>query len=533
MEKGVLLPPIVPQLSMEDVNNNKEKRLKSSDDDRQQYQYINKKKTQRYRRSKTSSSSSSSHIDNNSYQHRICFVCDFFYPKLGGVETHIWSLMQNLIKSGNKVILVTHNYKDRVGIRYMTNALKVYYCPDFVFHDGASFPNFFTFLPLFRNILIRERIDIVHCHQASSPLSHQCLLHANVMGIKTVYTDHSLFSFNDMAGIHLNKLLKMTLTGADAIICVSHTCRENLVLRASLDPRHCSVIPNAVDSKMFQPNLTIHRSLIKDQNIINIVVVARLKYRKGIDIIAEAIPIICYRHYNVNFIIGGDGPKRILLEEMIEKYDLHDRVKLLGAVPHQEVPKVLNQGHIFLNCSLTESFCIAILEAASCGLYIVSTAVGGLPEVLPSNMITLSDRVNSESIVVALEEAMSKVRNINPLEFHKQISRMYRWEEVARRTVLVYDDLIFNKRKPRLINRILNYLRIGRFFGLLGVLLVSVDCIFLFILDYFFPANDVEIAKEVKFKDYVKYIRTNRDMGTLHKNTHHRNIKTSVGFNKE
>ena len=148
----------------------------------------------------------------SSYHHRICFVCDFFYPKLGGVETHIWSLMQNLIKLGHKVVLITHNYKDRVGVRYMTNALKVYYCPDFVFHDGASFPNFFTFLPLFRNIMIRERIHIVHCHQASSPLSHQCLLHANVMGLKTVYTDHSLFSLNDMGGIHLNKLLKMTLT---------------------------------------------------------------------------------------------------------------------------------------------------------------------------------------------------------------------------------------------------------------------------------------------------------------------------------
>ena len=100
--------------------------------------------------------------------HRICMVCDYFYPKLGGVETHIWSLMQNLIKLGHKVILVTHNYNNRVGVRYMTNALKVYYCPDFVFHDGAVFPDFFTFLPLFRNILIRERIEIVHCHQASS-----------------------------------------------------------------------------------------------------------------------------------------------------------------------------------------------------------------------------------------------------------------------------------------------------------------------------------------------------------------------------
>jgi phosphatidylinositol N-acetylglucosaminyltransferase subunit A len=39
------------------------------------------------------------------------------------------------------------------------------------------------------------------------------------------------------------------------------------------------------------------------------------------------------------------------------------------------------RGHVFLNCSLTESFCIAILEAASCGLFVVSTNVGGVPEV--------------------------------------------------------------------------------------------------------------------------------------------------------
>jgi len=46
------------------------------------------------------------------------------------------------------------------------------------------------------------------------------------------------------------------------------------------------------------------------------------------------------------------------------------------------VPQVLVRGHIFLNCSLTESFCIALLEAASCGLFVVSCRVGGVPEVM-------------------------------------------------------------------------------------------------------------------------------------------------------
>lgn len=46
------------------------------------------------------------------------------------------------------------------------------------------------------------------------------------------------------------------------------------------------------------------------------------------------------------------------------------RVRLLGALEHQEVRNVLVQGHIFLNTSLTEAFCMAIVEAASCGLQV-------------------------------------------------------------------------------------------------------------------------------------------------------------------
>jgi glycosyltransferase involved in cell wall biosynthesis len=46
-----------------------------------------------------------------------------------------------------------------------------------------------------------------------------------------------------------------------------------------------------------------------------------------------------------------------------------------------QVRNVLCRGHVFLNCSLTDSFCMAVLEAAACGLHVVSTRVGGIPEV--------------------------------------------------------------------------------------------------------------------------------------------------------
>jgi len=50
------------------------------------------------------------------------------------------------------------------------------------------------------------------------------------------------------------KVLKSTLSTVGAAICVSHTCRENLILRASLDPSQVYAIPNAVDPSKFTPD---------------------------------------------------------------------------------------------------------------------------------------------------------------------------------------------------------------------------------------------------------------------------------------
>jgi len=302
-------------------------------------------------------------------------VSDFFLPNLGGVEMHIYQLSQCLIESGHHVIVITHYYGNRKGIRYMTNGLKVYYIPQLPIYNGNSLPTVFNTLPLFRNILIRERIEIVHCHQAFSTLTHEGLTQGSVMGYPTIFTDHSLFGFQDTSSILTNKLLKVVLKTATFVICVSHTSKENTHLRAGYDENKIYVIPNAVDCSCFTPPST---PPAKER--IKVITVARLTMRKGVDLLASVIPIVCKTHLNVDFVIGGDGPKRGELEEMIEREGLQERVELLGAVQHEDVRDVMVRGHIYLNCSLTEAFCIIIVEAASCGLRVVSTNVGGIPE---------------------------------------------------------------------------------------------------------------------------------------------------------
>ena len=117
----------------------------------------------------------------------------------------------------------------------------------------ASLPNLFSFFPLLRSILLRERVELVHGHQSTSSLAHEAILHARTMGLACVFTDHSLFSFANAPAINLNKLMKFTLTDIQHVICVSHCSKENLCLRAYLDPEHVSVIPNAVDTTKLTP----------------------------------------------------------------------------------------------------------------------------------------------------------------------------------------------------------------------------------------------------------------------------------------
>ncbi len=82
---------------------------------------------------------------------------------------------------------------------------------------------------------------------------------------------------------------------------------------------------------------------------VTIVIISRLVYRKGIDLLVAAAPQICELYPNVRFLVGklrsissgmvrvepitgGDGPKMVELEQMREKYQLQDRVTLLGSV---------------------------------------------------------------------------------------------------------------------------------------------------------------------------------------------------------
>ncbi|CAD6191535.1 unnamed protein product [Caenorhabditis auriculariae] len=416
--------------------------------------------------------------------YNIALVSDFFCPNAGGVETHIYFLAQCLINIGHKVIVITHGYGDRKGIRYLSNGLKVYYMPFIVMYNGCALATIVASLPWLRKIFLREDIQIVHGHSTFSAMAHEALLNGGLMGLRTVFTDHSLFGFADASAVLTNTLvLQYSLANVDQVICVSYTSKENTVLRGKLESKKVSTIPNAIQTDLFTPDPEQFFN-----NPTTIVFLGRLVYRKGADLLREIIPKVCEQHPTVRFIIGGDGPKRVELEEMRERHNLHARVTMLGMLPHNQVREVLNKGQIFINTSLTEAFCMSIVEAASCGLHVVSTKVGGIPEVLPQEFITLEEPVPDclvEALLAAIERR-EKGQLIDPAEKHDAISKMYFWPDIAERTQLVYRSAMAGP-PPYWKNFTRRYYDLGVGFGILYITVVLILMFWLTILNFFDP----------------------------------------------
>ncbi|KAL5521599.1 SPT14 [Sanghuangporus sanghuang] len=435
-------------------------------------------------------------------------ISDFFHPNVGGVENHIYMLSVELLRKGHKVIVITHSHPpDRVGIRWLLPGIKVYYIPFVTIASSATLPNFFTFLPYYRSIILREGINLIHAHASLSSLGHEGILHAHHFGVRTVFTDHSLFGFEDAASILTNKLLEATLSNVDAVICVSHTGRENTVLRSCIPPSIAHVIPNAIVVDQFRPSEDLLTT-----DTINIVVISRLAYRKGIDLFVATAPRICTLFPNVKFIVGGDGSKLIDILQMREKHFLQDRIILRGPVRHDDVRKVLTEGSIFLNTSLTESFGIAILEAACAGLYVVSTRVGGVPEILPEDMISLP-LPEEDDIVRAMSEAIRRVSAglHDPHAAHARIREFYNWKDVTERTERVY-QFALSAPETDLWTRIKRTNALGRFVGPIYVVILIVDIFFFNLLEWLIPRESIDyVPKECdwtqqRYEQYAKEV---------------------------
>uniref|UniRef100_A0A453K8J9 Glycosyl transferase family 1 domain-containing protein n=1 Tax=Aegilops tauschii subsp. strangulata TaxID=200361 RepID=A0A453K8J9_AEGTS len=145
--------------------------------------------------------------------------------------------------------------------------------------------------------------------------------------------------------------------------------------------------------------------------------------------------------------------------------------------------------------SLTEAFCIAILEAASCGLLTVSTRVGGVPEVLPDDMIVLAEP-DPEDMVRAVRQAIDILPGIDPQIMHRRMKKLYSWDDVAKRTEIVYDRAMQSS-NTNLLDRLPRYLTCGAWAGKLFCLVMIINYLVWCLLEFLQPAEGIEEVPDI------------------------------------
>ncbi len=230
-----------------------------------------------------------------------------------------------------------------------------------------------------------ENLDLLHVHYAlphatSAYLAKQML--RDKRDLKIITTLHG----TDITLVGLEPsflpLVKFSIDQSNGVTAVSRFLKEKTITNYSCT-KPIEVIPNFIDSELYKPNeQTSFRDHIAPNGEKILVHTSNFRTVKRVP---DTIRILKKVREDIpaKLVLVGDGPDRSECERLCRQLDLCDDVKFLGK--QEGLVEILNSADLFLIPSQSESFGLAALEAMSCGLPVISTSVGGLPELVKHN----------------------------------------------------------------------------------------------------------------------------------------------------
>jgi glycosyltransferase involved in cell wall biosynthesis len=221
----------------------------------------------------------------------------------------------------------------------------------------------------------QERFDVVHTHD-DRPLLYG-MPAAWWAGVpKRIHTHHH----GQLAHIPWRQrfLLRQASRFAEHFVCVSHDSARYMIDQGVAAPR-VQTLWNGIDLTRFA-----YHGPCDDGPIVT---VARLSPEKDIANLLHAVRLVIAAFPDVRFEIAGDGPCRDELMQLARQLHVSEDVVFLGEV--RDVPALLARAKLFVLPSQSEGISLTLLEAMACGLPVVTTHVGGNPEVVEAGITGL------------------------------------------------------------------------------------------------------------------------------------------------
>jgi N-acetyl-alpha-D-glucosaminyl L-malate synthase BshA len=308
---------------------------------------------------------------------KIGIVC---YPSLGGSGVVATELGKSLARLGSEVHFITTSHPARLSG----------YDERVYFHKVISeeYPLFGQYTPYalslaakIREVAEQYALDLVHVHYAiphatSAFLAKEMLKPTRLPTITTLHgTDITLVGM--MPSYY--EITRFSIEKSDAVTTVSDFLKRETIREFRIE-HPIDVIHNFVDTDIFRPqgDSPARCRLAKDGERILMHV---SNFRK-----VKNLPVLLQVFYEVQklvpsrLVLVGDGPERESTERQAHALGIDQKVSFLG--DQEYIADLLALADVFLLPSQHESFGLAALEAMSCGVPVVGSRIGGLPEVI-------------------------------------------------------------------------------------------------------------------------------------------------------
>ncbi len=325
---------------------------------------------------------------------------------------------------------LTHNNINAGALGFSVEYTRFFSIPVF----GRGLNGFFEFRSLLRparRIHGKSHCDIILCYWVY-PDGQAARFLARDLGIPYVLvalgSDLNIMSGN----LTTRKHIARTVREAAAIISVS----ESLSVKAAslgADPGRCFTIPNGVNKKIFRllSGEKCRKELGIDAGSKIILFIGTMDPIKGLDVMLEAVASL-EGEQRPTALLVGEGASRKKFEKRARSLGIADNCKFLGSVTHSELPVYMNAADVLCLPSRNEGCPNVILEAHACGLPVIASRTGGIPELITEGKTGIM--VEKEN-PPALKEAILSffASNWNRAEIARSNERS--WNEVARETL--------------------------------------------------------------------------------------------------
>ncbi|AKB76148.1 Glycosyltransferase [Methanosarcina lacustris Z-7289] len=362
---------------------------------------------------------------------KIILLVDLFPPKwLAGTEIASYNIAKYLAKTGHEVHVITSLDKgfpkketiDRFCI-HRTPIKKIRFI-------GIIFYWFHIFLEI-----KRINPNIVHVQSISTALPGIF----SMIFLKKPYVIWGQGSDVYIPDKFTKFISKIVLKNASIVIALSEDMKRKM--NTIYKREDIVILPNGIELDKFKGLSS--RKQNNDKTKKTIIFVGTLRPVKGIEYLIKAMNSIHEQLPNTDLLIVGDGPDREKMETLVQELNLQDCIHFVGKVSNEEIPEYMAQADLFALPSLSEGFGIVNIEAMAAGLPIVTTNVGGLPEIVingengflvePKNPEALA-----ETILLILSDNDLKAR----ISMNNQMkAEQYSWDIVVKNLISIYESL--------------------------------------------------------------------------------------------